>query len=119
MSKFTKVFIPKSRLSRREGKGFETKLSGKIFRGIVVKQDGQYFAYQNLCKHLPITLDLNDDEFFSHDKAFIQCQMHGAIYEIQTGKCIAGPCEGAKLNALKVIEEEDQLIVLVPNKAVA
>lgn len=110
----TLVFISKSKLRSKQACGFKTTVDGKLYRGILVKRDDRYYAYQNMCKHLPITLDLNDDNFFSHDEKYLQCQMHGAMYEVETGLCIGGPCEGASLNSLKIIEEPDQLIIHIP-----
>lgn len=98
-------------------KSFKAKVRGQVFQGFVVRQGEKFYAYQNLCRHLPITLDLNDDEFFSHDKKFLQCQMHGAMYEINTGLCVAGPCLGAQLIRLDLEEEEDRLVIRIPKNA--
>lgn len=95
---------------------FETKVKGRTFQGLIVKKNGKYFAYENLCQHLPITLDLNDNHFFNHDKSYLQCHMHGAMYEIETGLCIAGPCQGANLVALELREEDEELVITVPEK---
>lgn len=100
-------------------KSFKTKVRGKVFQGFVVKKGGKYYAYQNLCMHLPITLDLNDDDFFTYDKAHLQCHMHGAMYVVETGVCIAGPCEGTTLVSLEVLEEETRLVIRVPEKFVS
>lgn len=76
----------------------------------------RYYAYKNLCQHLPITLDLKDNNFFSHDKKYLQCQMHGAMYEIETGKCIAGPCLGGQLIVLALEEEGEYLKITIPEE---
>ncbi len=98
---------------------FQVKINGQIIKGFVVRKGQHYFAYQNLCKHLPVTLDLNDNSFFNHDKTLLQCQMHGAIYEIETGLCVGGPCEGAKLRPLPFIENSDRLVISFPDELVA
>ena len=95
-------------------KPFQAKIKGKIFQGILVRKDGQFFAYQNLCQHLPITLDLQDGQFLTHDRNFLQCHMHGAMYELNTGLCIAGPCEGARLKGLEIEEDEQQVVIKLP-----
>ena len=98
---------------------FSIKVQGKIIKGFVVKKGGQFFAYQNQCQHLPVTLDLNDNRFFNHEKTLLQCQMHGALYEMDTGLCIGGPCEGKKLTPLPFEEDESQLIVHFPDELIA
>lgn len=98
---------------------FQVKINGQIIKGFVVRKGAGYFAYQNLCKHLPVTLDLNDNSFFNHDKTLLQCQMHGALYEIETGLCVGGPCEGAKLRPLPFSESSDKLVISFPDELVA
>lgn len=82
----------------------------------MVKKGEKYFAYENLCKHLPVTLDLNDGQFLTHDKRQIQCSMHGAVYELDSGLCTGGPCEGATLNCLTLREEASRLVILLPHE---
>lgn len=111
------VKIPKKKFENLSAKGFATKIKGKVIKGFVVKKEGMFYAYLNLCKHLPVTLDLNDDNFFTFDKAYLQCHMHGAMYEIETGYCIGGPCMGARLDALPMTENDDELLITVPDSA--
>lgn len=98
---------------------FSVKIKGKIIKGFVVRKGQSFYAYQNLCKHLPVTLDLNDNSFFNHDKSLLQCQMHGALYEMESGLCVGGPCEGARLSPLPLQETEAQVIITFPEDLVA
>jgi len=109
-----KVFIPKSKIKELSTFPFEFRVRGKIFYGFVVKKNGGFFAYQNLCRHLPITLNVDDGQLLDHDKNFLQCRMHGAQYEIETGHCVAGPCVGANLFKLEMEEETSRLVVHIP-----
>ncbi len=110
-----KVLAEVSKRSFEEGqaRSFEARRDGKKIKGLVVKKGGKFYAYENLCQHLPIPLDLEDDQFFSYDQAFLQCQMHGALYEIETGKCVGGPCVGTQLRALPLHEEANRLLIEV------
>ena len=108
--------ISKKKFEELSTKTFSVKIKGKVVKGFVTKKKGHYFAYLNLCKHLPVTLDLNDGNFFDFEKKHFQCHMHGAMYEIETGFCVAGPCQGARLEMLEIIEEESKLIIKVPAK---
>lgn len=114
------VVVSKKKLSADPATAdFSVKIKGKIIKGFVVRKGTGFYAYQNLCKHLPVTLDLNDNSFFNHDKTLLQCQMHGALYEMDTGFCVGGPCEGAKLRPLPLQETENQLIITFPEDLVA
>lgn len=106
--------VSKRNFPENSAKSFTAKVGKEKFEGFVVRANGRYFAYQNLCQHLPVTLDLQDGKFFSHDKKALQCHMHGALYDPQTGKCFAGPCEGESLIPLNLIEEEERLVVEIP-----
>lgn len=64
-----------------------------------VKKDGQIYVYINSCPHIGIPLEFQPDEFLDMEKHFIQCANHGALFEIETGDCIAGPCTGQALKA--------------------
>ena len=109
------VRIAKKGLREAAARSFETKMRGQIFQGFVIFKGGKYFAYQNLCQHLPITLDLNDENFFNHERQFLQCHMHGALYEVETGLCVGGPCLGAKLIALEFEERVSEIVIKIPD----
>ncbi|TAL06378.1 MAG: Rieske (2Fe-2S) protein, partial [Porticoccaceae bacterium] len=34
------------------------------------------------------------------DGRHIHCQVHGALFDIATGRCVAGPCAGKHLEAV-------------------
>ncbi len=81
-------------LEERTAKGlYFNKIDG-IF---AVKQDGQVYVYKNQCPHLGIPLEMMPDKFLDLDKRYIQCSTHGALFKIENGFCVAGPCAGASL----------------------
>lgn len=75
-----------------EGKslGFSSH-KGPVF---AVKYDNQIYVYQNECPHLGVNLEFMEDEFLDQDGALIQCSTHGALFDIETGNCLSGPCQG-------------------------
>ena len=77
--------------------------------GFVGQFKGKLFAYNNTCRHLPISLDYGDNRFFDLKGETLVCQTHGAVYEPDSGLCTRGPCAGASLYALEVIEEDGVL----------
>ena len=72
------------------------------FLGFVVRQGDEVFAYQNFCAHVGHQLNWVPDGFFNKDGSAIQCASHGALYEIDTGLCFAGPCRGKSLHVVAV-----------------
>lgn len=81
---------------------FEFQREGISREGFVVSFNGKPVAYENRCRHLPLTLDYDDNRFFTEDGRHFVCQNHGAVFEPSTGLCIRGPCEGLNLFPLKV-----------------
>jgi nitrite reductase/ring-hydroxylating ferredoxin subunit len=72
------------------------------FRGFVVRQGNDVFAYQNFCAHAGHPLNWRPDEFLTKDKSALMCASHGALYEISSGECFAGPCRGGALRKVSV-----------------
>ncbi len=88
---------------------------GFSYRGlniIAVKKNGQLYLYQNSCPHLGIPLEWQEHQFLNHDKSLIQCNTHGALFTIDTGACISGPCEGSHLQQIHYCVEKDYLFLL-------
>ena len=90
-------------------KGFEVEIQGKIQAIFVVHKDGEFFAYHNRCPHTGASLEWQADQFLDLDKSLIQCANHDALFMIDSGKCISGPCAGDLLQALPLIINEDNV----------
>lgn len=78
----------------------------------VVCRDGQYFAYRNRCPHLGVELNWTENQFLDRDDALIQCATHGALFVVETGECVAGPCLGDCLEAVTLVERDGELHLL-------
>lgn len=89
-------------LREKRARKFSFRQEGIEREGFVAWFEGQVVAYENVCRHIPISLDYGDARFFNGDCTHFVCQTHGATYEPLSGKCIAGPCVGASLKRLEV-----------------
>jgi nitrite reductase/ring-hydroxylating ferredoxin subunit len=69
-------------------------------RGFVVRRGAQVFGYVNHCPHAGHPLNWQPDQFLSPDRTVILCASHGAMYDVGSGECIAGPCAGRGLKSL-------------------
>lgn len=69
---------------------------------IVVNRDGQSYAYHNSCPHLGINLEFNPDEFMDSENHFLICSNHGALFQVEDGLCVSGPCQGESLLAAPI-----------------
>jgi nitrite reductase/ring-hydroxylating ferredoxin subunit len=75
----------------------------------VVKIDNEVYAYKNYCPHLGIPLNWQPDDFLSIEETHIQCATHGALFTLEKGNCIAGPCSGDQLEKLKLEKRDNQV----------
>jgi nitrite reductase/ring-hydroxylating ferredoxin subunit len=92
-------------------KGFTVGTGDWPLRGFVVRRGAQAFAYVNRCPHARFPLNWQPDQFFAPDSEYLMCRMHGALFQVEDGLCVAGPCLGQALRSLP-IEIRDGLVVL-------
>lgn len=76
---------------------------------VLVKRDGQVHAYLNWCPHLGIELNFMPDQFLDSDGEFLMCANHGALFEIDSGHCLSGPCSGDALMKIEVAVIDGQV----------
>jgi nitrite reductase/ring-hydroxylating ferredoxin subunit len=83
---------------------------------VVGRVDGKWVAYENVCRHRALPLDLGASSPMSDDGRYLLCHQHGALYRPADGKCVVGPCAGESLTAVAVREtgDEGELEVLLP-----
>ena len=91
-------------------KGFDNIESRDPF--FLVRRGGEIYSYRNFCPHYGAPLDWKPDAFLSYEKDQILCSMHGALFNIDDGKCTDGPCPGQRLEAVKT-EISDGEIYLI------
>ena len=84
-----------------------TDKNGEKLPGFVIRHNGIVFGYVNRCAHIQVELDWQHGEFFDVDRQLLMCATHGALYAPNTGECVGGPCHGAFLTKLPMIEEDD------------
>lgn len=70
--------------------------------GFLVCTKGRVYAYRNNCPHIGAPLNWVANQFLTEDKKHIVCALHGALFRIEDGLCIAGPCYGESLEALPI-----------------
>lgn len=70
-----------------------------------VRRQGQVYLYRNRCPHRGIALNWQPDQFLDSSASLITCARHGALFLIENGECVAGPCEGDALEALDCHED--------------
>ena len=94
-----------------QGVRFSWARAGGEGKGFAVRFDGEARAFVNRCPHLGVELDWLPGEFFEETGLYLICSTHGATFEPSTGLCVAGPCRGARLQAIAVEEREGRILI--------
>ena len=84
----------------------EVVLDGET-QSVIVRRHGEDVqAWLNICPHAGRRLDWAPGKFLL-DKGRLVCAAHGAMFELEHGLCIAGPCRGSSLTAVPVAAIDD------------
>lgn len=84
---------------------FDVMEFGRTVQAFAVRFEGVAVAYLNRCAHVPAEMDWQPGKFWDADQRFIICSVHGALYEPSNGRCVGGPCVGARLHTIPLKEE--------------
>jgi len=76
-----------------------------------VRRGAAVFAYHNRCPHTGVNLDWQPNQFLDLSNRYIQCATHGALFRLEDGFCLRGPCVGQYLQALRVVIEGEQVFI--------
>lgn len=87
----------------------------RTIEALLVSFNGEFHAYVNRCRHIAISMDWVDNQFFTDDKRYLICANHGATYEPATGECLWGPCFGAFLQRVPLEIEQEKIFAFCPD----
>ncbi|MEE1869303.1 Rieske (2Fe-2S) protein [Pseudomonas auratipiscis] len=88
-------------LSEGQSRGFT--INGRAL--FAVRRTGQVYLYRNRCPHRGIALNWEPNQFLDSSGSLVACGHHGALFLIESGECVAGPCAGEHLDALDCLED--------------
>jgi nitrite reductase/ring-hydroxylating ferredoxin subunit len=84
---------------------------------LVARRDGNIYAYRNTCPHLGIELNFQPDVFMDLDRQYLMCANHGALFRVEDGHCVWGPCVGQHLEAVAVTVTAGEVVMGDPAAA--
>ena len=73
-------------------------------------------AWLNVCPHMGRNLDFAPGEFLLTPRGELVCPHHGACFELDSGRCVEGPCRGDALTAVEVEIREGKVFETGPKK---
>lgn len=96
--------------------GFERGKSGTRRSCVLIRRGNQVWAYENRCPHTGAPLDWRPGQVLDPEGAYIQCALHLALFRMDNGLCIHGPCLGQSLQPVAV-EHRGEWVVLLDDEA--
>lgn len=91
-------------------RAFVLKLRETRFHGFVVRQGNAVYGYVDRCPHAGLPLSQELDDYLSADGSLIVCRWHGALFSIEEGVCVGGPCMKASLARWPVRVSDGQIV---------
>jgi nitrite reductase/ring-hydroxylating ferredoxin subunit len=76
---------------------------------LLLRFEGEVYAYLNRCVHMPRRLDGEEPRVFDHSGRYLRCSMHGIVYAPQTGASVSTMYEGERLHVVDVYEENGEV----------
>ena len=98
-------------LAPGESLKFMLPIRGADEECFLINFGGEFHAYVNRCRHVPMAMDWVDNQFFAEDGRYLMCQTHNAYYEPASGECIAGPPTACGKYLYRVMTEIDDGVI--------
>lgn len=76
---------------------------------LITRKGNQYFGFENMCPHQGERLDAQPGEFLDEDGNFLTCGHHRAQFDLDTGHCFIGPCQGKKLAPITLVIDDGDI----------
>ena len=77
---------------------------------LIARRGEAVFGYVNSCPHVGSPLDWTPDRFMSPDRRHLMCGTHGALFRIEDGFCVHGPCAGKQLRPIALVLSQDGVV---------
>lgn len=98
-----------------KSKKFSLAVGGREIECFLVHWNGAHHAYVNRCRHIALSLDWVENRFFDEDGRHLLCATHGALFEPDSGDCVAGPPFGKRLIVVPLEIRGDEIYAHTPS----
>ncbi|WP_448500633.1 Rieske (2Fe-2S) protein [Sphingomonas sp.] len=101
---------PVETIADGRARNFVLQMRAGRFHGFVVRRGDCVRGYVDRCPHAGLPLAQTLDQYLTPDGSRITCGWHGALFEIDSGRCVGGPCIGQSLTPWPVIQRNGQIV---------
>ncbi|WP_426043638.1 Rieske (2Fe-2S) protein [Caulobacter sp. DWR3-1-2] len=93
-------------------RGFRFCEGDAVFAGFVVRRGEAVVGYVDSCPHAGWPLAGPSGRFLTRDNDLILCGGHAALFRIDDGAMVAGPCQNVALTPWPVDVQDGQIVTL-------
>ncbi|MFD1949978.1 Rieske (2Fe-2S) protein [Sphingomonas arantia] len=91
-------------------RNFVLQLRAGRFHGFVMRHGTDLFGYVDRCPHMGVSLAKELDGYLTPRGDLIACSWHSALFEIDTGVCVGGPCTSQRLTPWPVTVADGNIV---------
>lgn len=100
-----------SQIEDGKAREFEFRSGSDLVQIFIQRRGNEIFAYHNCCPHAGSPLNMEDTVFMERSGTYLMCHTHGALFTLEDGLCVGGPCTGQSLQPVSIVLKEGKLIV--------
>jgi nitrite reductase/ring-hydroxylating ferredoxin subunit len=82
-----------------------------LFMGFVVRAGDAVRGWVDRCPHAGFPLAFPADRYLTREGDLILCASHGALFQLDDGLCVGGPCAGRRLAPWPVRVDDGRVLV--------
>lgn len=82
---------------------------------MLFRHGGEIVGYHNVCPHQGRNLNYAPDRFLFDPAGKLVCPHHGAMFDVASGICLQGPCQGAALRKVSIRITDDIVLLADAN----
>ena len=90
-------------IAENSARNFVLQIGRGRFHGFVVRNGGTVRGFVDRCPHMGLPLAQKLDDYLTPAGDLISCDWHGALFRIDDGTCVGGPCAGQSLTPWPVV----------------
>ena len=73
---------------------------------LITRKGNNFYGFENSCPHEGQRLDAETGQFLDEEGNFLTCGHHHAQFDLDTGHCFIGPCQGKSLAPLTLVIDD-------------
>lgn len=101
---------PLDQIGDGAARAFVLQMRAGRFHGFVVRRGEAAWGYVDRCPHMGLPLAQVLDNYLTPAGDLIACSWHSALFRVEDGACVGGPCVGGRLTPWPVAVEDGVLV---------